>query len=195
MSDSSQRGGRSIAIIIGAAALLILVVVYAAIAALFGFLLLASTLTMDRVGETSMNLDFRGATIVHIGEIRLSSEFSLIGLLIFGLLCLLSAYGGLASIWRWPRSVWVARAAGWATVALGIYGGWTFLIMIAPGLPHPPFAIGVMMPIHVAIAAGLIGTLVLLVMRKPAAGTLDPKFCCCAAILAWQPGRRPVSRG
>jgi hypothetical protein len=41
--------------------------------------------------------------------------------------------------------------------------------MIAPGLPYPPFAIGVIMPIHVAIAIGLIGIVVLLVMRKPAA--------------------------
>jgi hypothetical protein len=41
--------------------------------------------------------------------------------------------------------------------------------MIAPGLPHPPFAIGVIMPTYIAIAIGLIGILVLLVMRKPAA--------------------------
>jgi hypothetical protein len=95
-----------------------LALVYAAIAALFGFLFSAFPSTITPVSEMSAKLDFRGGTIVHIGEMRLYSEFSLNGLLVFTPLCLLSAYGGLASIRRWSGWAPVAQAAGWATVAL-----------------------------------------------------------------------------
>jgi hypothetical protein len=165
MSDSIPRDGRSTAVILGIVALLALAIIYAAIAVLFGSLF--STFPPTRIGETSLNLDLRGATVLQIGEMRLNSEFSLNGLLIFGLLCLLSAYGGLAAIWRWPRWTSVARAAGCATILLSIYGIWTFLTMVAPGPPFPFPVIGIQMPIHVSLAAGVIGVLVLAALRNP----------------------------
>ena len=130
------RSGRSVAVIVGAVVLLALALVYAAIAALFGALLSTSGLLLVRIGD----------------DMRFYPDFSLNGLLVFTPLCLLSAYGGLASIRRWTGWAPVAQAAGWATVALSIHELWTFLDMIAPGLPHPPFAIGVIMPTYVAIA-------------------------------------------
>ena len=151
MSQSKPRSGRSIAVILGAVVLLALALIYAAIAALFGTLLWRLT-----------------HTIIVIGDIRLYSDFAVNGLLVLGLLCLLSGYGGLASIWRWPRWQPVAQAAAWATIGLGIYGIWVFLNMILPGLPHPPFAIGINIPFNVSVVAGVIGLLVLWAMRKPA---------------------------
>ena len=152
MSDSIPSAGRSVAVMLGAVVLLALALVYAAIAALFGSLFWSSGRFIVRVGD----------------DLRFYPDFSLNGLLVFAPLCLLSAYGGLASIRRWSGWVSVAQAAGWGTVALSIYGLWTFLILISPGVPYPPFAIGVVMPIHVAMAVGLIGILVLLLMRRPA---------------------------
>lgn len=151
MLQSKPRARLSTAIILGAAVLLILALIYGATVALFGILLSRPT---------------HGAVL--IGDIRLSSNFGFNGPLVFGLLCLLSGYGGLASIWRWPRWMAVAQAAGWATIGLSVYGIWTFLNIIAPGLPYPPFAIGIYMPFYVSLVAGVIGIFVLWAMRKPA---------------------------
>ena len=173
MSVSLSRSGRSIAVILGIVVLLTSAVVYAAIAALFGLLLSLSTGpgTTIAVLRGPPILDFRGGTVASIGDMRLTSEFSLHGLLIFGLLCLLSAYGGLASIWRWPRWLSVARAAGWATLSLSLYGISTYLTLVSPAGPlwFPP--VGIMMPIDLSLAAGVAAVLVLLAIRKPAAGS------------------------
>ena len=95
------------------------------------------------------------------------SDFGLNGPLVFGLLCLLSGYGGVASIWRWPGWRPVAQAAGWATVGLSVYGIWMFLNIIVIGLPYPPFAIGINMPFYVSIMTGVIGVFVLWAIRTP----------------------------
>ncbi len=153
MSGSIAPARRSVTVVVGAAVLLALALVYAAFAALFGTLFWSSGRFIVRVGE----------------DLRFYPDFSLTGLLVFAMLCLLSAYGGLAAIRRWSCWAPVAQAAGWGTVALSIYGLWMFLNMIAAGLPYPPLALGVVMPTYVAIAFGLLGILVLLVMRRPAA--------------------------
>jgi hypothetical protein len=153
MSQSIPRASRSIAVIVGAVVLLALALVYAAIAALFGILLSRPTHMIVRIGDTN-----------------LYSDFAVSGVLVFGLLCLLSGYGGLAAIRRWSHGMPVAHAAAWATIGLGIYGIWVFLsaMIMVPGLPRPPFAIGINMPFEVSVVTSAIGLLVLWTTWRPA---------------------------
>jgi hypothetical protein len=150
MSQSASRADRSIAII-AAVVLIGLALVYAGMTALFAFLLSQPRNTIFRIGET-----------------RLYSEFGAYGLVIFGLLCLLSAYAGLATIRRWPHWASIGQAAGWATIGLCVYGIWIFLNLIMPGLPYFPIPLGINLPVDVALAAGVIGVFVLWATRMQA---------------------------
>jgi hypothetical protein len=150
MSQSASRARRSI-VIVAAVVLLALALVYAGMTALFAFLL-----------SQPKNV------IIRIGEVRLYSEFGAYGLVIFGLLCLLSAYAGLATIRRWPHWACIGQAAGWATIGLSVYGIWLFLNLIMPGLPYFPVHVGINMPVGVALATGIVGGFVLWAMRKRA---------------------------
>jgi hypothetical protein len=136
-------------VILGGAALLVLAIIYAAIVAIF------------------ISLSFQPThLIIHLGEVRLYSEFGYSGVPIFLIMCLLSGYGGLAAILRWPSAWHAVQIAGWATIGLGAYGLWIFLCLFVP-IPYPPFTIGMNLPPLVALALCVIGSFVLCATRKP----------------------------
>ena len=148
MSQSGPRARRSI-VTIAAIALVVLALIYGGIAALCIAMVMRP-----------------GYSIVTMGGVRLSSEFAVAGALNFGLLCGLSIYAGSGAFGRWPRWALIGQVAGWATVGLGIYGVWTFLNAIVPGLPHVPVPIGIGLPIEIALASGAIGVFVVWAMQN-----------------------------
>ena len=147
---AKASGAKRTVVVIAAVTLLVLALVHAGIVALFAVPL-----------WQSRNL------IIRIGEFRVYSEFAHYGIPIFAVLCLLCAYAGLAAMLPWKTWAIGGAIAGWSTIALFVYGFWTFLNLLAPGLPYFPIPVGVHMPMQVALAAGAIGIFVLWAMRKP----------------------------
>jgi hypothetical protein len=143
--------------------LLVLALIYAGITALFVSLLSSAWGTSLTIGN-----DFIGGTIIRIGNdfIVLNSEFAYSGAAVFLALCLLSGYAGLAALSGW-RGAWpIAKAAGWATIALGVYGLWIYANMLVIGLPVLPFSIGMRSSPLVSLVLCVIGILVLWAMRR-----------------------------
>jgi hypothetical protein len=155
--------GRSWSVTAASVLLLVLALVYAGITALFVSLLSSSWGTSLRIGS-----DFLGSTSLGIanGFIVLSSEFATSGALVFLVLCLLSGYAGLAAFGGWRGARLVAIAAGWTTIALGVYGLWIYANVLMIGLPFLPFSIGIQSHPLVSLALCVIGILVLWAMPK-----------------------------
>jgi len=141
----------SIARVAASVLLLVLALIYAGITALFVLLLSSPWGTSLRIGDDI---------------IVLHSEFASSGTVVFLTLCLLSGYAGLATLIAWRGARLVALAAGWATIALGIYGLWIYANMLMIGLPFLPFSIGMQSPPLVSLALCVIGILVLWATRK-----------------------------
>jgi len=154
----------SVARIAASVLLLPLALIYAGITALFVLLLSSSWGTTLRIGN-----DFIGSTALGIGNdlIVLNSEFARSGAVVFLALCLLSGYAGLAAPSGSRGARLVGLAAGWATIALGVYGLWIYANMLMIGLPFLPFSIGMQSHPLVSLALCVIGILVLWAMRKP----------------------------
>jgi hypothetical protein len=150
MVQAISGARRPIVRIAAGAWLLVLALIDAAIVALFTFLVTRTT-----------------AAAIRIGEVLLLSDDGYNGAAVFLLLCLLSGYAGLALICRWRDAAFAAQAAGWATIALCVYGLWLYLNMLVPGLPHFPISIGISMPPSVSLAFGVIGLFVIWATRNP----------------------------
>jgi hypothetical protein len=134
----------SVARVAASVLLLVLALSYAGITALFVLLVSSSRNASLRIGDDLV--------VLH-------SEFASSGTVVFLALCLLSGYAGLATLIAWRGARLVALAAGWATIALGIYGLWI-------GLPFLPFSIGMRSSPLVSLALCVIGIFVLWAMRK-----------------------------
>jgi hypothetical protein len=141
----------SVAPVAASVLLLVLAVIYAGITALFALLMSSSWGTSLMIGNNF---------------IVLHSEFAYSGAVVFLALCLLSGYAGLAALRGWRGALLVAMAAGWATIALGIYGLWIYANMLMIGLLSLPFSIGMQSPPLVSLALCAIGIFVLWAMRK-----------------------------
>jgi hypothetical protein len=131
--------------------LLVLALIYAGITALFILLVPSSRITFLRIGNDI---------------VVLYSDFAYNGTVVFLALCLLSGYAGLATLIAWRGARLVALAAGWATIALGVYGLWLYANMLMIGLPLVPFSIGMRSSPLVSLALCVSGIFVLWAMRK-----------------------------
>jgi hypothetical protein len=151
---AQQTSGRrwSIARVAASALLLVLALVYAGTTALFVFLLSS----------------FKGLSTLRFGNdvIVLYREFAYSGSAAFLALCLLSGYAGLAALSGWRGARLIATAAGWTTIALGIYGLWLYANLLMIGLPLVPFSIGMRSSPLVSLALCATGILILWTTHK-----------------------------
>jgi hypothetical protein len=151
---AQQTSGRrwSIARVTASALLLVMALVYAGITALFVFLLSS----------------FKGLSTLRFGNdvIVLYREFAYSGSAAFLALCLLSGYAGLAALCGWRGARLVGIAAGFATIALGLYGLWLYANLLMIGLPFLPFSIGIQARPWVFLALCVVGILVLWATHK-----------------------------
>ena len=167
MAEAISGRHSSVARVAASMLLLVLALIYAGITALFVSLLSGSWGTSLRIGD-----DFVGSTTLRIGGdiVVLNSWFAYSGAVVFLALCLLSGYAGVAALSGWRGARLVATAAGWATIALGVYGLWTYANMLVIGLPSLPFSIGMRLSPLASLVLCVIGILVLWAMRKKTIG-------------------------
>jgi hypothetical protein len=141
----------SVARVAASVLLLVLALIYAGITTLFVLLVPSSKITILRLGNDI---------------VVLYSDFAYNGIVIFLASCLLSGYAGVAALGGWRGARLVALAAGWATIALGVYGLWLYANMLMIGLPLVPFSIGMRSSPLVSLALCVVGILVLWATRK-----------------------------
>src|SRR5215470_16340621 len=101
----------SVARVAASVLLLVLALVYAGMTALF-----VSLVPSPRMRFLSIGNDI----------VVLYSEFAYNGTIVFLASCLLSGYAGVAALGGWRGARLIAAAAGWTTIALGIYGLWLY---------------------------------------------------------------------
>jgi hypothetical protein len=151
MAEAISGRRWSIARVAASVLLLVLTLIYAGITALFVFLLSSTRSTFLQIGNN--------VVVLH-------SDFAYSGTVVFLASCLLSGYAGLAALSGWRGARLVGMAAGWATIALGIYGLWIYAKLLWIGLPFLPFSLGIQWPPLVSPALCVVGILVLWAMRR-----------------------------
>jgi len=151
MAQTSSGRHRSIARVAASVLLLVLALIYAGITALFVLLVPSSRITLLKIGNDI---------------VVLYSDFAYNGIVVFLASCLLSGYAGVAALAGWRGARLVALTAGWATIALGVYGLWLYANMLMIGLPSVPFSIGMRSSPLVSLALCVSGIFVLWAMRR-----------------------------
>ena len=116
--------------------LVIVAIPYAGCSALFAFQALNPRLTLI------------------VGGVSLPGGFGYEAMVVFLALFLLSAYAGLAAIWRWRAWQFLTAAAAWATMGFSAAVSWFLLNGGFIGLPSWSPVIGVAVAVLVLLASG-----------------------------------------